>query len=519
MALEKGNTSVESRATEPACAAVILAAGKGTRMKSERAKVLHELCGRPLVAFPIDIARQAGASPCIIVVGHQADAVRASIASHFPDEPIRFAEQREQRGTGDAVRAAVDALRNGPEDVLVLSGDVPLVRAETLRHLVQARRSAQAAVALAGIRPASPTGYGRLVRDDDGRLTRIVEEKDATSAERAIGEVNAGIYCFERDFLLAGLGELEPKNAQGEYYLTDLVALASSRGKPVVTVEADADEAAGINDRAELARLEAVLRKRRNDDTMRAGVTMRDPATVWIDYGVTLGRDVEIEPCVSLLGRTRIADGARIGQGCVVIDSEIGPGVQLKPYSHVEGAVVGAEGRIGPFARLRPGTELANDVHIGNFVETKKARIGERSKANHLAYLGDAVIGKDCNVGAGTITCNYDGANKHETRLGDGVFIGSDSQLVAPVTLADGAYVGAGTTVTRDVPADTLVVTRAPATTRPDWAKRRREKLAKKNGGTSASSKPSGDGAARENANDPADRATSSDQAGEHASG
>lgn len=462
--------------------AIVLAAGKGTRMKSERPKVLHELCGRPLVAFAISGAREAGADRVVVVVGHKADEVQARVEALFPGG-VSFALQAQQNGTGHAVICARQRVETGLGDVLVLSGDVPLVRAETIANLVRARRDANAAMALVTMKPPSPRGYGRIVHDSSGSVARIVEEKDATAAERELTEVNAGLYCFEARFLDAALARLTPQNAQGEYYLTDLVKLAREADRKVVAMVADHAEMEGINDRAQLAAAESVLRGALNAAHMRAGVTMRDPATTYIDVGVELGEDVELGPQVAMHGRTRIGRGVRIGQGCVITDSVIADGVELKAYSHLEGANVGPRGIIGPFARLRPGTELAEDVHIGNFVETKKARIGAKSKANHLSYLGDAVIGKGCNIGAGTITCNYDGVHKQETRLGDGVFIGSDTQLVAPVTLGNDAYVGAGATITQDVPADALAFSRAPQTVKEGWVSRRKAaRAAKKDG-------------------------------------
>jgi len=457
--------------------ALVLAAGKGTRMKSARAKVLHEVAGRPLAAFPIERAREAGAGRTVVVVGHQAEAVEARLRGLFP-EGLSFALQAEQRGTGHAVLAARDGAGLGDGDVVVLSGDVPLLTAETIRRVVAARREAGAAVALVTCRPPSPTGYGRIVTNAAGEIERIVEEKDATDGERAIGEVNAGLYAFEGAFLAEMLPRLSSQNAQGEYYLTDLVGLARAAGRTAVAVPAPHAEMAGINDRAELADAAAALRAQLNRAHLRAGVTMTDPSSVQVDVGVALAADLELGPNVSLHGRTRVGAGSRIGQGCVLVDTVVGEGVELKPYSHLEGAVVADRCVVGPFARLRPGTELAEEVHVGNFVETKKARIGRRSKANHLAYLGDAEVGSGCNIGAGTITCNYDGVHKHRTTLGDGVFIGSDTQLVAPVTLGDGAYVGAGSTITKDVPADALAFSRAPQTVKEGWAARRRSRLA-----------------------------------------
>jgi bifunctional UDP-N-acetylglucosamine pyrophosphorylase/glucosamine-1-phosphate N-acetyltransferase len=460
--------------------ALVLAAGKGTRMKSERAKVLHELAGRPLAWFPVAKALEAGAGRVVVVVGHQAEAVETRLTALFP-EGLSFAHQAEQRGTGHAVMAARDEAGLGDGDVVVLSGDVPLLTSATIRRVVEARRRSGVPIALVTSRPPDPAGYGRVVTDPSGHVERIVEQRDATGDERAIGQVNAGLYCFDGAFLASQLQRLTSRNAQGEYYLTDLVGLAREAGRMVACIEAPHTEMAGINDRAELADAGGVLRRELNRSHLRAGVTMADPSSTAIDLTVTLAQDVELGPQVSLHGTTRVGRGSRIGQGCVLVDSVVGEGVELKPYSHLEGAVVGDRCAIGPFARLRPGTELADEVHIGNFVETKKARIGRKSKANHLAYLGDAVIGQGCNVGAGTITCNYDGVHKHETRLGDGVFIGSDTQLVAPVTLGDGAYVGAGSTITKDVPPDALAFSRAPQLVKEGWAQRRRQKLSTRN--------------------------------------
>ncbi len=471
--------------------AIILAAGQGTRMKSGRAKVLHELCGRPLVAFAIAQARAVGATRIVVVVGHQADEVRVRAGALFPSG-VEFALQEEQLGTGHAVRIARDAAGLGEGEVLVLSGDVPLVRPQTLATLVRARRESGAAIALVTSDLDEPTGYGRVLKDESGRVLRVVEHRDANASERAVHGVNMGLYAFDAKFLGSALDALKPDNAQGELYLTDLIGLANANGREVVATKAPYAETRGINDRAELAEAEASLRREINLALMKSGVTMRDPSSTYVELGVEVADDVEIEPQVSLRGKTRIATGARIGQGAVIVDSTIGEGAEVKPYSHLDGAVVGARSLVGPFSRLRPGTELAEEVHVGNFVETKKARIGAKSKANHLTYLGDAVIGQGCNIGAGTITCNYDGAKKYETRMGDGVFIGSDTQLVAPVALGDNAYVGAGSTITKDVPADALAFTRPPLTVKEGWVARRKAKLAESAVGESKPKKAGG---------------------------
>ncbi|MBZ4375244.1 bifunctional UDP-N-acetylglucosamine diphosphorylase/glucosamine-1-phosphate N-acetyltransferase GlmU [Corallococcus interemptor] len=450
-----------------ALAAVVLCAGKGTRMKSEKAKVLHPILGRPLCAYPLKRALELGATHVVPVVGHQASEVEKSIRAHFPDAPLRFALQKEQRGTADAVKAAQDALKGHDGRVLILYGDVPLLRKETLQALLAAHDAAGGALALVSTTLEDPTGYGRVIREA-GKVARIVEHKDCTPEQRAVKECNAGIYSVDAAFLWKALAEIKPVNAQGEYYLTDLVEMAAKLG-PVGAVDADATETAGVNDKVELAARARVLQQRINEAHMRAGVSIQDPATAYIEEGITIGTDTEIGPSVSLMAGTVIGKGVIIGQGSVLTASHVADGTHIKPYSVLEEARVGERCIIGPFSRLRPATELAEEVHLGNFVETKKARIGKGSKANHLTYLGDANIGAGCNIGAGTITCNYDGVNKHLTELGDGVFIGSDSQLVAPVKVGDGGYVGAGTTVTKNVPPGSLAVSRAPQVVKEGW--------------------------------------------------
>ena len=450
-----------------ALAAVVLCAGKGTRMKSEKAKVLHPILGRPLCAYPLKRALELGAAHVVPVVGHQATEVEKSIRAHFPDAPLRFALQKEQKGTADAVKAAEDALKGHDGRVLILYGDVPLLRKETLQALLSAHDAAGGVLALVSTTLDDPTGYGRVIREG-GKVARIVEHKDCTPEQRAVKECNAGIYSVDAAFLWKALAEIKPVNAQGEYYLTDLVEMAAKVG-PVGAVDADATETAGVNDKVELAARARVLQQRINEAHMRAGVSIQDPATAYIEEGITIGTDTEIGPSVSLMAGTVIGKGVIIGQGSVLTASHVADGTHIKPYSVLEEARVGERCIIGPFSRLRPATELAEEVHLGNFVETKKARIGKGSKANHLTYLGDANIGAGCNIGAGTITCNYDGVNKHLTELGDGVFIGSDSQLVAPVKVGDGGYVGAGTTVTKNVPPGSLAVSRAPQVVKEGW--------------------------------------------------
>ncbi|MCI0570250.1 MAG: bifunctional UDP-N-acetylglucosamine diphosphorylase/glucosamine-1-phosphate N-acetyltransferase GlmU [Myxococcaceae bacterium] len=456
-------------------AAVVLCAGKGTRMKSDRAKVLHSVLGLPLAAYPVRRALGLGAQPVVPVVGHQAQAVEASLRGLFPHAPLRFALQAEQRGTGHAVMAAREALAGFDGRILILYGDTPLLREETLRALVAAHEAGGGPLAMISTEAPTPMPYGRVLREG-GRVVRIVEEKDATPEQRAVRELNAGIYSVDAGFLWRALAELKPQNVQGEYYLTDVVELAARHGE-VATVRAEFAETAGVNDRVDLADCTRVLQARVNRALMRAGVTLVDPATAYIAEDAEVGQDSEVGPLVSIGPGCRVGPRVVIEQGCVLTRSRVGEGTHLKPYSVLEEADVGPACHVGPFSRLRPATELAEGVHIGNFVETKKARIGKGSKANHLTYLGDARIGAGVNVGAGTITCNYDGVQKHETVLGDGVFIGSDTQLVAPVTVGEGAYVGAGTTLTRSVPPGSLALSRAPQEVREGWAERKRARL------------------------------------------
>ena len=456
-------------------AAVVLAAGKGTRMKSEKAKVLHEACGRPIGFFPIRAALALDASPVVVVVGHQAEAVQEALGRQFAGAPIRFALQAEQLGTAHAVLCAEEALRAFEGNVLILAADVPLIRAETLQKLIAARQDAD--VALLTWQATDPRGYGRVVRRRDGSVAKVVEEKDASAEERRIAEVNASIYVADARFLFATLRGIGRSNAQGEYYLTDIVA----RGR-AVAVEAEESEVSGVNDRAQLARSAGQLRERRNAQLMRDGVTFLDPGVTYVDEGVEVGADTVLEPMVSLRGKTRVGRGARIGQGCVIVDSEIADGAEILPYSHLTESRVGPRARVGPFARLRPGAQLAEQAVVGNFVELKKTVLGRGSKAQHLTYLGDAVIGEGCNIGAGTITCNYDGANKHVTTIEDGAFIGSDTQLVAPVTVRKGAYVGTGTTVREEVPAGALAVSAGKQRNIEGWVERKAPRKAAKKG-------------------------------------
>ena len=450
----------------------MLAAGLGTRMRSERAKVLHELGGRPLVQHPLRAVAPLAPARVALVVGHQADAVaRAAEATGVAG--LRVVLQADQRGTGHAVLCARDTFRGWDADVLILYGDVPLIRTQTLRRLLDAHRAEEAALSLLTLYLDDATGYGRIIRDASGRVCRIVEHRDASPDELAITEVNPGIYCVRAGLLDALLDRLRPDNAQGELYLTDVVQLAAQAGERLASVRVDdPDEVSGVNTRAELARLEARVRRETVGRWMDAGVTFEDPETAYVGSEVEIGRDTVIGPNVTLRGRTRIGSGCRLDGTSHLTDTVVGDRVHLRFACVTEEAEIGDDAIVGPFARLRPGTRLGARVHVGNFVETKQAVLGEGAKANHLTYLGDCEVGAETNVGAGTITCNYDGVEKHRTRIGARVQIGSDTQLVAPVTVGDDAYLGAGTTVTKDVPAGALAVSRAPMRIVDGWVAR-----------------------------------------------
>jgi bifunctional UDP-N-acetylglucosamine pyrophosphorylase/glucosamine-1-phosphate N-acetyltransferase len=448
--------------------AIVLAAGKGTRMRSSRAKVLHELLGRPLVCYPVELARALGADPVVAVLGHQHEAVEAVLQARFGAGAVTVVEQTEQRGTGHAVRLAMPALARMADGlVLVLYGDVPLLRRETVEELVGTVRR-YGCLALVTATPPDATGYGRILRDERGHVIGVVEQKDASADELAITEINAGIYCGPADFFREATLGLGTGNAQGEYYLTDVVARAA-RSIGVSAIEAAFVDVCGINDRQQLAEAQATLQGRINR-ALLAHVTFQDPASAVVEPDVEVGVDAELGRNVTLRGRTRIGHGARIGDGCVLVDTEVGAGAVLKPYSIATDTVIGPGAIVGPFAHMRPGSQLGPDVHVGNFVETKKTVIGRGSKANHLSYLGDTIIGEKVNVGAGTITCNYDGYKKFQTVIEDGAFIGSDTQLIAPVRVGKRAVVGAGTTVTQDVPAGALALSRVPQIDRPGYA-------------------------------------------------
>lgn len=453
-------------------AAVVLAAGKGTRMKSEKPKVLHIVAGKPMLFYPVNLLKNSGAGKIVLVVGFGSEAV----VEAFRDYGLSFVTQEEQLGTGHAVSCALKELRGFDGDVLVLSGDVPLIKEETVKALLDLHRKGKAKTAISIVTTVeeNPKGYGRIVRDAEGEITRIVEEKDCSPLQRKIQEVNTGIYLFSASFLNDNIKKLGKENAQGEYYLPDLVHLAVEQGLRVDSITIpDSTEVMGVNNRVELARAGEHMRGRINEALMVSGVTIIDPQSTYVDFGATVGVDTVIYPGVRLSGTTAIGKKCVIEEGSVITSSKVGDGSTIKSYSVIEDSEVGKENAVGPFARLRPGTVLADKVRIGNFVEVKKSTLGKGSKANHLTYLGDSVIGEGVNIGAGTITCNYDGTNKSVTKIEDGAFIGSDSQLVAPVTVGKGAYVGSGTTVTKDVPAGSLVITRSPEKVIEGWSARK----------------------------------------------
>lgn len=452
--------------------AIVLAAGMGTRMKSDLVKVMHPLAGVPMIAWPVAAALEAGVAGCVLVVGHQEEKVRG----YFADRgEISFAVQTEQLGTGHAVRCAMPALPGVSRTVLILCGDTPLLSAGTLRGMLQAHEASGAAVTVMTATLGEPFGYGRIIKAADGSIAGITEEKDASPGDRLIREVNAGVYCADRAFLEQAVSGLTNDNAQGEYYLTDVVRLAASQGLTCASFHvADPEEITGVNDRVQLAETGRVLRGRINRELMLSGVTMIDPQAVYIDRGVRIGRDSVIQPGVTILGETVIGERCEIGQGALIRSSTIADDVAVKAGSVVEQALVHEEVAIGPMAHLRPGTELSAQVKIGNFVETKKVFMGQGSKASHLTYLGDATIGKNVNIGCGTITCNYDGVKKHQTVIEDEVFVGSDVQLVAPVTVGRNSLIAAGTTVTKDIPADSLAIARAPQVNKEGWKLRKK---------------------------------------------
>lgn len=462
-------------------AIAILAAGKGTRLKSRHPKVLHQIAGKTLLGHVVAAAsRIVPANHIFAIIGHEADLVREALQS----TGIEFVLQSEQRGTGHALMAAREALQ-GFNHVLVLSGDVPLIHSETIARVRDSHLANQAAMTILTAEPADPTGYGRVFRKYKGdkatdEVDRIVEQKALSGNEGEQREINSGIYSFAAGPLFSHIDKLTTSNPAGEFYLTDMAGVLGEAGNKVLALRAeDSNEVLGVNTRMELAELDAKLRAKKALELMKAGTTIFRPETCDIDADVEIGPDTVIEPFVQVIGQTKIGSDCRIRSYSVITNCEIGDKVLVLPGCIMEGSIVREGAQIGPYSHLRPGSDVGEGAHVGNFVETKKAKLGNRSKANHLTYLGDAVIGEGVNIGAGTITCNYDGVNKYGTVIEDGVFVGSDSTLVAPIKIGKGAYIGAGSCITDEVPADALAIGRGRQVNKPNWAAAKREVMRK----------------------------------------
>ncbi|MDN5940598.1 MAG: bifunctional UDP-N-acetylglucosamine diphosphorylase/glucosamine-1-phosphate N-acetyltransferase GlmU [Nitrospira sp.] len=481
----KKPVSHDQQGTIAGLAVVVMAAGLGKRMRSKQAKVLHPVAGQAMVLYSIGLGLRVAGDRMAVVVGHQADQVRHVIGHALSEKsggsPVAIVEQREQLGTGHAVLQSRPVFAVGkqgaPTRYLILNGDMPLLQEKTVRELLRVHEAERATVTILTAVLPDASGYGRVVRAHSGERTvsRIVEDRDADAEEQAIREINVGTYVVDGEFLFSALEKLDPSNAQGEYYLTDIIHLAEHSGRRVAAVVLDnPDEGLGVNTRRQLAEAEQVVRQQIRDRWLDAGVTMIDPSSVWIDATVTIGKDTILHPNVTLEGTTVIGEDCVLRSSVRLKDCTVGTGVEILDHcvctdSHIEDVA-----HVGPFVHLRPGVVVRKKAKVGNFVEMKKTDLGEGSKANHLSYLGDATIGKGVNIGAGTITCNYDGVRKFQTIIGDGVFLGSDTQLIAPVTVGAGAVIAAGTTVTKDVPADALVIGRVPQVNRAGWAARRR---------------------------------------------
>jgi len=447
-------------------AIVILGAGKGERMKSKKAKVLHLLAGRPMIEYTVDLAESLHSDKIVLVVGYQGDRVKLLLA----DKKIDIVEQKEQLGTAHAIIQSKGVLKNFKGNILVLSGDVPLLKKETLIRLLKEHDKLGSVVTVLTARIPEPYGYGRVLRKKDSSIEKIVEEGDATKKERRINEINSGIYCFKKDFLFNTLQTIKRDNVQKEFYLTDIIEIARKRNLPVHTLLADdSNEIMGINTRVDLANIEQTMRKNILSKLMLNGVTIIDPSSTFIDSTVNIGKDTIIYPHTQIYGNTKIGEDCVIMSHSVIINSSIAHSVEIKGFVFITESTIGNNAKIGPFTHFRPETILKERVKIGNFVEIKKSVVGMGSKAPHLTYIGDSTIGKKVNIGAGTITCNYDGREKHQTIINDGVFVGSDTQFVAPIKVGKGAYIAAGTTVTKDVPPYSLTLSRADQINKENW--------------------------------------------------
>ena len=481
---------------------VVMAAGMGTRMRSGRAKVLHQVAGRPMILYAVDLALKVAGNRIAVVVGHQGDDVRQvieeGVAGKAGVEAVAIVKQEKQLGTGHAVLQSRPVFggkkQPAPAEYLILNGDTPLLKEQTVRELLKVHRSEGAAVTILTAKLDDPTGYGRVIRKDgDGEqqgktdsaeVLKIVEDRDATAAERKVQEINVGTYVVSGDLLFRALQRLKPHNAQGEYYLTDIVETAVAQRRRVVAVMLrEPEEGMGVNTRRHLAAAEQVVRRQVRERWLDAGVTMIDPASVWIDAEVSVGQDTVLHPNVTLEGRTEVGDACVLRSYSRLTDCRVGDRVEILDHCVLRESQIEDDVALGPFVHLRPGVLVRRKAKVGNFVEMKKTELGEEAKANHLSYLGDAKIGRGVNIGAGTITCNYDGVHKYPTTIGDHVFVGSDTQFVAPVTIGAGAVIAAGTTVTQDVPADALAIARAAQENRADWAAKRRRMLARDTAG------------------------------------
>lgn len=448
---------------------VILAAGKGTRMKSRAPKVLHQVAGLSLIDRVVRTASALSPVSTTLVVGHGAEEVRAALAGRG----LQFVDQKEQLGTGHALLQTAPLLRGKAGTVVLLSGDVPLLTTSTLQALLSTHEAASAACTVVTAKMARPFGYGRIVRTS-GRITRIVEERDASPAQKLITEINSGIYAFDLAPLFDALEGIGKSNAQGEYYLPDLVGIFRTQKRPVTTWTVErAEEIRGINSRSELAEVSSMVRQQKNEELMAAGVTLVDPATTYIDADVVVGADTVLHPFVMLEGSTKVGAACEVHSGARIVNSTIGDRVTIRNHTVITDSVVETGAIIGPFAHLRPGARIGEEAHVGNFVELKKASLGKGAKANHLAYIGDATVGARTNVGAGTITCNYDGRAKYQTTIGQDAFIGTNSTIVAPVTIGDGTYIAAGSTITREVPAGSLAIGRSRQENKDGWVAKR----------------------------------------------
>jgi bifunctional UDP-N-acetylglucosamine pyrophosphorylase/glucosamine-1-phosphate N-acetyltransferase len=452
---------------------IVLAAGKGKRMKSQLPKVLHPILGRPMLSYVLDAVFEISPKRIVVVVGYGAEKIKNTLSSI----EVEFALQSKQLGTGHAVRCAKEYIQDYNGSIVIINGDFPLIRSETLKNFIESHKKSNAKISLLTAFLESPEGYGRVVRNGNGDVLRIVEEKDATSKEKRIREINSGAYCVESNFLWEAIRKIDIKNKQGEYYLPDIVKVATKSGNRVgVFIAPDSEEVLGVNNREELATVEERLRKRTNEKLMLSGVTILNPDVTYISPSVSIGADTIIYPNTFIYGATRVGRGCKIGPSVWIEDSEIGDGVAIAFSSYITGALIEDKATIGPFAHLRPESQILSRVKVGNFVEIKKSKVGRGSKVPHLSYVGDAIIGEGVNIGAGTITCNYDGFDKHQTIIEDDVFIGSDTMLVAPIKVGKGATTGAGSTITKDVPPGALAIERAKQSVITEWKRKPKEK-------------------------------------------